>query len=53
MISLPSCTIDGTKLGKQKGGLKLVTFGIRAQLADPGAPAPAPAARKKPAGTHG
>jgi type IV pilus assembly protein PilN len=45
--------LDGTKLGKQKGGLKLVTFAIRAQLADPGAPAPSPAARKKPAGTHG
>ena len=43
--------LDSTKLGKDKSGLKLVTFAIRAQLVDPGSKDPA--AKKKPAGTHG
>ena len=44
--------LDSTKLGKDKSGLKLVTFAIRAQLVDPGKKEP-DVTKKKTAGKHG
>jgi type IV pilus assembly protein PilN len=45
--------LDGTKLSKQKHGLNLVHFDVKATLLGPKGPAPAPAAPKGAAGKRG